>query len=146
MDWKEKLSGWASTFDCRVRSPLSGEQVADKLSRLGNVPGFVYEFYRACNGLESDWFVILPLEDASDMRRTWNSIGRANDVDKTRFLGGDPELLERFLVFASLSGLTCAVVDRQTGSIWFEEDGDLHETDMALEEFIEVTLKEVRDL
>lgn len=52
-------------------------------------------------------------------------------------MGGDPDLLRRFLVFADI-GSGFAALDRSDGSIWFQEVGDdLFQTDLSFWEFVE---------
>jgi hypothetical protein len=57
-------------------------------------------------------------------------------------LGGDPDLLRRFLVFADI-GNGFAAIDRGDGSIWYEEasDEEIRQTDLNLREFVEVMVR-----
>jgi len=126
-------------------TPLALGRIREVSDRLGPVPNDLVEFFSLTNGLVHEWFRVLPLEDATNPKRTWDSIERANDPSTTRFLDGDRDLLERFLVFAEIGGGNCAMIDRTDMSIWYEED-DLHQTDMTLVEFLEVEFREVRDL
>lgn len=89
---------------------------------------------------------MLPIYDDADVRRTWDSVQRANDPRLTSFLAQDAELLRRFLVFAGLNAGGCAVIDRADGSLWYEEQDELHQTSLTLPTFIETCLREVRDL
>ena len=111
-----------------------------------SLPEEFVSFYRTANGLQSVWFNILPVFSKESPKSTWDSLSRANNPKTTRFFNGDPELLKRFIVFAEIGGGYCACIERDTGSIWFEDDDGIHETDMSLREFIEVTLAEVTDL
>jgi hypothetical protein len=87
-------------------------------------------------------FRLYSVFDPTDLKRTWESLERANDPEKTRALGGDPSLLGRFLVFADI-GNGHALWDRTDGSIWFEEAGDdqVRQTDLDLPRFIELMVR-----
>ena len=108
------------------------------------LPDELADFFRSSNGLSSEWFKVFPIYDKSDPKRTWDSLEAVNS-SKSRFFGGDLEFMKRFLVFADIGGGRCAAFDRLDGTIWFEED-ELHQTNLSLEEFIETSLREVRDL
>jgi hypothetical protein len=129
----------------RVRTPLSVEEIDRQLAALKVEISDLREFYLLTNGLDKEWFQIFPLVDAANIKKTWESLSRANTLGETPYLRNHPELLERFLVFASISGGNCAVLDRTDQSIWFQEDG-LHQTDFSLYEFIETELREVAEL
>lgn len=111
-----------------------------------DLPQDLWDFYARTNGLDSGWLKVLPLADATTIKRTWDSLQRANDPSKTAYFGGDEELLHRFLIFAALDAVRCAAFDRSDGTIWYEEDGELQQTDLNLSDFIELCLREVREL
>lgn len=115
-------------------------------SKLGNFPEPLREFYQSFNGLTSGWFALLAVENPDDIKHTWDGIQRANDPLKTKYLDGDTALLQRFLVFAHLDALQCAAYDRSDGSIWYEQESELVQTDLSLEQFIETCLREVKGL
>jgi len=85
----------------------------------GLLPRRLAEFYSLSNGLECRSFSLLPVLDQSTrkaLRKTWNSIQRANAPATAEALGRDEELLSRFLVFADI-GQGYAFFDRGTGRI-----------------------------
>ena len=54
--------------------------------------------------------------------------------------------MKRFVVFAEIGTGTCAVYDKRDGTIWYEEDGQLNQTDLSFEEFIETCVIEASEL
>ncbi len=140
-----KLENLFKTFNVKKTKPLPIHEITSELDQLGPVPGDLIDFYKVTNGVTFEWFKIFPIEDKSNIKKTWNSLQRANDLKKSNFLDRDEELFKRFLIFASISGGNCALIDRTDFTIWYEED-DLFDTDLSLFEFIEIGFKEVRDL
>lgn len=132
-------------FGCDVLPPVGTERLREAEAALGQLPSDLRSLYSFCNGLSSGWFAVLPLFDADRLKATWDSAERANNPSTTRFLARSRDLLARFLVFATIGGNECAVIERTDGSIWFEQGADLHRTDFDLTEFIEACLREVRD-
>jgi hypothetical protein len=63
----------------------------------------------------------------------------------TKHLGSDASLLDRFFVFAEVRPGQCAAFDQREGTIWYEEDTKLHQTDFTLVEFIEASFREVAE-
>ena len=89
---------------------------------------------------------MLPIFDRSDVKRTWDSIQRANDFTKSKHEMETASFFERFCVFAEIGAGDIAVYEKASGSIWIEEKEDLHKTSLSLLEFIERALREVREL
>jgi hypothetical protein len=141
-DWSTRLKNWKAQHHCRVLPPVEVSVIEATEDSLGSLPPDLAAFYGAANGLAAEAIRVLPIEDSADPKRTWDSVGRANDPSKTRFLGRDADLLERFLIFAVLEGDSVAAFDRADGSIWYEEAGELHQTDLTLEDFIDRVLRE----
>lgn len=146
IEWATQINDWKSEFNFRLMPPASDQDVDQIEVDLGPLPGDILNLYRVSNGIFSDWFVVLPIEDSRDVKRTWDGVRRANTASKTHALGGDTELLKRFFVFARIGAGDFAVIDRQTGHIWYEEKGELIESSLNLVGFIRTCLLEVRDL
>jgi hypothetical protein len=143
-DWKKQFYIWHKSFDFNVRPPVEIDLI--KNSIISDLPSDFLSFYRVTNGLRSEWFNMLPLHSPSDLKNTWNSLNRANNPSTTRFFGADDELMKRFFIFAEIGGGYCASIDRNDGSIWYEDEEGIHQTDLNLKEFIETTLREVAEL
>ena len=103
------------------------------------------DLYLFSNGLTHEWFKVLPIEDPENLKKTWDSIQKANDLSKSKF-DVDQDFLNRFVIFAEIGAGECAVFDKTDGTIWFEQSGELHKTDLDLEGFVEICLKEVKEL
>ena len=130
-----------------TKLPLSDDILTSRLKSLGIESLDFAEFYRNTNGMIYEWFEVFPLYDKQNLKNTWNSLERANDSEHSSYLKGYPsEIRSRFLVFASIGGDGCALIDRNDSSIWFEENEELHQTDLSLIEFIETMCKEVSEL
>jgi len=146
MSWPEAVERWKKAYGCVSLAPVVEELLTVTLAALNVDHADLRQFYRAANGLSLEWFTVLPIEDPRDIKRTWDGLNRANDPTRTKHLGGDLEMLQRFLVFAKLDASNCVALDRGDGSIWYQEHGEIHQTDLPLEDFIETTLKEVTEL
>ena len=144
MTWKEKISQWKSLYEVKTLNPVSLEKIQTVLEELNLELPVLREFYGISNGLMLEWFKILPIENPDDIKRTWDSVTRANDPEHSRF-GVDEQFLARFFVFADMGGNTCAAIDRQDGTIWYEENDELQQTDLSLADFIELSLKETQE-
>jgi len=140
VEWIALLQSWTSQYGCRLLPPVAPALLSEIERTLGPFPMDLRDFYAASNGLNADSLRILPIEFQDDMKRTWDGLKRANDPNKTRFLGQDPGLLKRFLVFAVLPGQCAVALDRDDGSIWYEEGDELNQTDLGLAEFIGTSL------
>jgi hypothetical protein len=127
--------------DIEMKRPASAEAIASASESVGALPPELAEFYSVSNGLECRSFNLLPVLD-QPVRKTWNSIQRANAPATAEALGRDEDLLSRFLVFADI-GQGYAFFERRTGKIWFEELGqdEVSETDLTFREFVELMVK-----
>ena len=146
MEWPEFIDTCVSRYGARTRAPLPEAEVRDRLLELSIDLPQLTALYVVTNGLSLDWFVVFPLLDRRDTKHTWEDLSRVNRPGTTRYLGGDAGLLERFLVFSTIGAGAAGVLDRTDGSIWYEEDGELHQTTWSLGEFIENALREVGEL
>jgi len=123
--------------------PAKAEAIAEAESAVGPLPAELREILELSNGLINRSFRLYSVFDQTNPKKTWESLQRANHPQTARSLGGDPELLRRFLVIADIGG-GYAALDRSDGSIWFEEtggDGELHQTDLTFREFIETMME-----
>jgi hypothetical protein len=145
-DFESALPRWRETYHCRTAAPLGPPRVVAVLSELRALDTDLLPLYRACNGIRAEWFEVLPIEDPTNLKQTWDGLLRANDISKTRFLSRDPHLLSKFVVFASHDAGQCSVIDRSDNSVWFEENGELHLLSVGLLPFIETCLREVVEL
>ncbi|MDJ0609255.1 MAG: hypothetical protein QNJ67_09785 [Kiloniellales bacterium] len=141
----ETITRLKATFGCHTGTPLPVSQVRSAVAQLGLGPEFE-ELYSVANGLGLDWFVVLPIYDPSNPKTTWDSLQRANDQDHSKHQIAEMGFLDRFTIFAEIGGGAFAACERSDGSIWYEEDGELHQTDLSLWTFIETCLWEVADL
>jgi hypothetical protein len=145
MDWADILKKFEAKYRCKILEPVNAKCLDAAQHQLGPLPQDLLNLYVHCNGLRREWLNIFPIEDRCRIKITWDSLQRNNDINKTVYLGRDKELLSRFLVFATIGGGECAVIDRTDGSIWYEEAGNICRTELSLADFIDISLQEVTE-
>ena len=137
-DWRELLGDYQ---DIEIGPPASEELIAGAEMSLGPLPVLLRDLLQQTNGLVCRSFCLYPVFDPSRPKKTWESIQRVNDPRTTRALAADADLLKRFLVFADI-GNGFAAMDRNDGTIWFEEESgsSFDQIDLDLREFVEVMI------
>ncbi|PTY00880.1 hypothetical protein DB346_14825 [Verrucomicrobia bacterium LW23] len=144
-DWQQQLNEWVATYDFKPRPPVV--PAPEDAALFEALPPVFQAFYQAANGFRSDWFNMLPFHSAADPHRTRDNLGRANDLRTTRFLWQDAELMQRFVVFAHKDGgAACSCVDRREGAIWVQDESGIHQTNLALRNYLESCLRKVAEL
>lgn len=141
MKLSDKLFQLHVEYDFTKKPPLAKDLIVDAINKI-DLPIPFIELYLFSNGLSHEWFRILPLEDAKNIKSTWDSIQKANNEDKSKF-EVDHSFLDRFVIFAEIGSRECAVLEKSTGLIWYESEGQLHQTDLTLGAFIEACFKEI---
>ncbi len=142
---KNELRQLSERHGFTLSPPAPADVIAHAQSEFV-LPHALCELFGVANGLQHEWFRIPPLHDPNLSKRTWDSLQRMNDPEKSKFLRSHPEAFNGFTLFAELSGSDCAAIRTEDGSIWFSQDGVLNETSMSLIEFIETCLREVDEL
>jgi hypothetical protein len=138
-----KIKNILDKYDVEVWAPLPlmSNEILEMLD--GEKLLCLKKFYEITNGIEADYFCILPLYDECNPKKTWDSLERANNFLTTKFNVPDADFLRRFLIFAEIGGLCVALLDREDGSIWYEDQTSYHQTDLSFEEFLDGMLSEV---
>ena len=145
LDTSEGFDRLLASYSVRRLTPRPVDVITRELNVLGLAEEF-YVLYMISNGLNFGRFRMLPIESSEDPKRTWDSLQRANNPKLSKYLGADVGLLKRLAVFADIGFGDCAAFDRQEPSIWYEEDGELHQTQVTLLEFLETNLREAAEL
>ncbi len=138
-DWLRALRQRCPEVDLLPPGPAS---VLDRAEHeVGTLPDELRDFLRQANGMNCRSFRLLSAFDERLPKKTWESLQRANNPATARALGGDPELLSRFLVFADI-GNGFAFFDRADGSIWFQESGEdeAAQTTLSFQEFLKTMI------
>jgi len=137
------IEGWICELkegfpDLDLFPPASPDIILATEKLVGPLQVELVELLRCSNGLACRSFRLFSAFDRKHIKKTWESLERANDPDKTAALTGDAEFLARFLVFADI-GNGFAYFDRSDWSIWFSEsdDHELRQTTFSFREFIE---------
>jgi hypothetical protein len=140
VDWLSNLKH--TSADVELLAPAAPGVISEAERSVGELPRELKAVLEQANGVVCRSFRLYSAFDRGQPKKTWESIQRANDPVSARALGGDRELLTRFLVFADIGG-GFAVWDRTGSFIWFEEAGDeeLRQTDLSFREFIEMMVR-----
>ena len=146
MSWTRLIDAAKTKYGVRTFPALPDERIRQVLTSLEVENSGLESLYRTTNGLVYEWFKVIPIEDSCEIKRTWDGLAQANDPKHSKYLGGNDALLKRFVVFVEIGPSQAGVIERSSGKIWYEEDGDLHETDLTLQEFVEQSLREVAEL
>ena len=145
-DLKLKLVDWTKQFEFKKRKAVASKVIEKYMGDTNYILIDLKDLYAITNGLTYEWFDLLPIENLKDIKNTWNSLQRANNITKTNFFERDEGLLNQFYIIASIGGGNCACINKNDSTIWFEDDEGIHQTDMSLIEFIETCLKGVKNL
>ena len=140
--WKNKIDLWQKNYNCKTLPPVPKDVLENLEKQIGYIPKDLKDFYKVTNGLFCENFYILPIEDYQNIKKTWESINRANNQEMTPYLNANPDLLKKFIIFSDIGFLQACAFNRENNSIWFEEDGELYETNLNLGQFIEGMLAE----
>lgn len=150
MDWNAAITAWKRDFDCEVLPALPAQLVRQKLDFFRKIPPEFHTFYTACNGLNCEAFVVFPFHDNANLKRTWSSLERVNDPQKSEFfrVSAEPDrsaLFDRFFIFARIGYEECAALERDSGKIWYQSGSDFSQLNTSLQEFIELSLREASE-
>jgi hypothetical protein len=145
-DWNKFISDARQVHGIRTRKGATDGLIDAFDQKHGPLPKELKKLLMVTNGLSLGWFRVLPIKDDQELKGTWDDLERANNINTSRFLSRDPNLLDRFFVFAEIGGTRSAAFDKKDGTIWYEEDNEMVQTDLNLEDFIQLSLKEVKEL
>ena len=145
-DWTQFISSLKQRSGVKTYKGASDELIARFELKHGPLPLDLKNLLKVANGLSLEWFRIMPIKDDTDVKSTWDDLERANNLQTSKFLNRDAELFRRFLIFAEIGSNRCAAFERKTETIWYEEDDEMVQTDLGSREFIELSLREVKEL
>lgn len=143
INWTQRIDAWRAITPVKSFPPASEPAIENARQHIRDFPDVLETFLASTNGLIVGPLKMLPVEDEKDIKRTWDSILRANNPGSTRFLNRSDELLNRFIVFAEIGAGRAAAIDRTDGSIWFEDEGLLRQTNLMLEDFVDTLVREM---
>ena len=137
-DWLTELG--RQFPDVELLPPASDEIITNAEQLLGQLPAELVHFLACSNGLVVRSFRLFSALDAQNLKKTWESLQRANTGPSAVFK--DPSFAKRFLVFGDI-GNGFAMIDRHDETIWFTEveDYEIRQTDFSFREFIETMVK-----
>jgi len=144
-EWNKKINKWGAFKNCQLFPPASPQSVEAAIKSVGDIPDCLKYFWLSTNGIIINSLKILPVENFKNkktIKQTWDSIQRANDEKKTRFLSSSLILLKDFIVFSDIGVGYAGLISRRNKSIWFEDIDCIRETSSCLEDFISSFLNE----
>ena len=130
----------------KTYSKATNEEILQAEKDCGYIPDDLKNMFRVSNGINFDWFEIYPIYSKSDIKRTWDSLSRVNKIDTSVYISDDNEFLNKFLIFAKLSGPDYAVYEKVNDSIWYSNNKELNKTNLDLTSFIKTVAREVSEL
>lgn len=114
--WLEALS---NRYGCSLRPGVEAPLLEAFQSNYFPLPNELRRFYTLTNGLFSAGLTVLPIFDPQNRKRTWDSLNKANTEGEG--LPYDKTFLEGNFVFAKLSGLDFAFLDRVSEQIYIAQ-------------------------
>lgn len=139
---ESELKNIIKIYKIDTYQPVLEKQIENFEEKNGPLPADLKMLYEIINGLDFESFRVLPFFDATDKKRTWDSLERANDKLLTKF-NVDESFLDNFLIFSEIGGMQIAVFDKQEHAIWFEDAEGYHKTNLTLIEFISGMCEEI---
>lgn len=127
----------------RLFNPVSSKIIVDFENSFSPLPFELKQFYQISNGLVFEEFRILPIFDKEDLKETWDSLERANTLEKTKFKLESISSPNDFLVFAEIGGGHMALYSKADEKIWFEDDEGFYETTLSLCDFIKGIIENI---
>ena len=85
-DLKLKLVDWTKQFEFKKRKAVASKVIEKYMGDTNYILIDLKDLYAITNGLTYEWFDLLPIENLKDIKNTWNSLQRANNITKTNFL------------------------------------------------------------
>lgn len=120
--------------------PVSNECLSNFEEHIAVLPKDLKEVYCFTNGFFSDMVDLLPIFDKNNVKRTWDSIERANS-DRTTF-DFPIDWMKDFCIFARFNATFAMAFNKLDHTLWLEyPDGTLHEKQTSLRDFILVGLE-----
>ncbi len=122
--------------------PAPQEKIIEFEKKHGKLPEDLKRFYKVTNGFEYENFTIFPLLNKDNLKRTWDSLEKANAPKSTKFKIPAEDFLSKFLIFGSLEGMDMMLYDKEDSSLWYEDQEGYHKTNLTLIKFIEGMISE----
>ena len=79
LNWDEKINLWKNCFSLKTFPPASDLMIQDAKTKVKDFPKILEGLFKVSNGLNMNGIKVLPIENYSNLKQTWDSIQRAND-------------------------------------------------------------------
>ena len=136
----DMLREYAKSEDISFVKPAPMELIDAFERDIVKFPKELREIYEFTNGFFSPMFDLLPLFDKNNIKRTWDSINRANSEQNT--FDFSQEWLDKFCIFGRFDGRFAAAFDKQEHKLWMEfPDGNMHGQSGTLRDFLLIGLE-----
>jgi hypothetical protein len=139
--WESILNSWIKKYNIKILKPVNYADFERwKLENYWFSEDF-YDFYKFCNGIIWDGGKILPIFNTDKPKETWDSLQRANDYKLNKYIA-DQKFLESYYILGDSIGGSFFAIEKNIKTLWFEEDGQLHETDAEIQDFLELMIQD----
>jgi hypothetical protein len=142
-DWTHFLDVLVDAHNAILWPAGSERAVLEELTQY-NLGDSIHDFvsiYTHTNGFCIRWLTFFAcVEEPGSPTMSLHDV---NKHDASPYFDGNPAILDRFFVFADIGNNSAAVLDRADGSIWYESDGELAQTDLTLMDFITTCLRDM---
>lgn len=139
-DALEMLKEYAELEDISFIKPVSSDLINSFEKDVAKFPTELKKIYEFTNGFFSPMFDLLPIFDKNNVKRTWDSINRANSEKNT--FNFSREWLNKFCIFGRFDGKFAAAFDKEEYKFWIEfPDGNMHRQSGTLRDFLLIGLE-----
>ena len=135
----EMLKEYAQLEDLSFVKPVSTELLDNFEHNVAKFPIELRKVYEFTNGFFAPMFDLLPIFDKSNIKRTWDSINRANSEKNT--FNFSQTWLDRFCIFGKFDGKYAAAFDKNDHTLWIEYPDGMHEKIISLRDFLLIGLE-----
>ncbi|MBQ7673019.1 MAG: hypothetical protein IJT36_00575 [Alphaproteobacteria bacterium] len=136
----EMLKEYAQLEDLSFVKPAPVELLSDFENTIAKFPKELREVYEFTNGFFSPMFDLLPIFDKNNIKRTWDSINRANSIENT--FDFSQKWLDKYCIFGRFNGRFAAAFYKEDCSLWIEyPDGGMYEKKTSLRDFLLIGLE-----
>jgi hypothetical protein len=122
--------------------PASDELISFFESTITKLPEDLKRLYMFTNGFFSPTLDVLPIFDGSNVKKTWDSINKANSK-KTKFVIQN-ELFDRFCIFGATSSTVSQALlfDKKDFKFYYQDicDDEIKQTNLNFRDLILINL------
>jgi hypothetical protein len=130
----DSLKEYSLTEEISFIHPASEDLINSFEQSVSIFPPELKEIYSFTNGFFTPTLDLLPIFDKNNMKKTWDSINRANS-EKTSF-DFSSKWFDHLCIFARFSGAFALAFDKNDFSWWIEYPDGMHQKKSNLRDFL----------